>query len=458
MNSQDFVFNEFKKRGIDYSAYTNSCTSEDDFDTGWESTEEQDISELERIAQEKAAKVADRPSVPFRRWNWPKNRKALMEKFTQTYDDYLSPEHDLENEQAEELLGELLDLLGQLSTYVIYIRISSQPVYRIGDEEVITQDGHYDAMITLRSDKETGLHRREAIKYYLAIYKFKTMDYLDMYGLLKRKKQVKDDQQPVKEKKEYKSAINSTASIEDLTTNQDDETATDRMLELSENPFEDDTSYLAEASRNILKIYLEELLDNTNIPPAPLAVMYARVLYQMERLLDPDTVDRMVSEYMAKKGWASDPGSKDYDMQLATKATKAVQRYTTATAPDWAIARMGTMTVSELGSDSESALHRLFDDSLLWGGSFTEQLSVVADKFKPKTWGAIVYTSCYQKGQIENWAADIHNSTVIKSARRICTDPTLLEYVLEELSDEGRLKREVQKRQDKIGMAGAVRK
>lgn len=458
MNSQDFVFSEFEKRGIDYSVYTNSCTSEDDFDQGWVETEEQDISELERIAQAKAEKDAKKMGVPFRRWVWPKNRNELIQKFSQKYSAYISPEPVCSNERAEELLGELLDLLGQLSTYIIYMRISTQPVYRIGDEEVITQDAHADVMITLRNDRDLQTYREDSISYYLQIYKFKTMKYLDTYGLLKRKNQKDADPTAPKRKGGYKGAINSAASIEDLTTNQDDEMALDRMLELSENPFEDDTGYFSDASRSILKMYLEELMENGNIPPAPLAVMYARVLYQMERLLDPETVDAMVSEYMGKKGWNNNPSSDNYDIQLAAKATKAVQKYTTATAPDWAIARMGNMTVSELGEDSELVLHRLFDDSLLWGDSFTEQLSVVSDKFKPKTWGAIVYTECYQKGQIENWTADIHNSTVIKSARRICTDPTLLEYVLDELSDKGRLKREVQKRQDKVGKAGAVRK
>ena len=458
MNSQDFVVSEFEKRGIDYSVYTNSCTSEDDFDQGWLETEEQDISELERIAQAKAEKDAQNMGVPFRRWTWPKNRKDLIQQFSHKYSTYISSESVCSDSKAEELLGELLDLLGQLSTYIIYMRISAQPVYRVGDEEVITQDAHADVMVTLRNDRDLQTHREDPISYYLQIYKFKTMDYLDTYGLLKRKKQKDEDANAPKRKGGYKSAINSAASIEDLTTNQDDETALDRMLELSENPFEDDSSYFADASRNILKMYLEELMENSNIPPAPLAVMYARVLYQMERLLDPETVDTMVAEYLAKKGWNNNPSSDNYDIHLAAKATKEVQKYTTATAPDWAIARMGTMTVSELGEDSELVLHRLFDDGLLWGDSFTEQLSVVPDKFKPKTWGAIVYTECYQKGQIENWAADIHNSTVIKAARRICTDPTLLEYVLDELSDKGRLKREVQKRQDKVGKAGVARK
>lgn len=458
MDNQSFVFGEFDKRGIDHSRYTNACVSEDEFDQSWIETEDQDISELERVAQEKAAKDAEKMAVPFRRWIWPKNRNELIQKFNQIYNDYLFSTPNYTDAKAEELLGEMLDLLGQLSTYVIYMRISTQPVYRMGDEEVITQDAHTDVMIALRSDRDSGLRREDAISYYLQIYKFKTMDYLDTYGLLKRKKLSGNEAKDTKGKGGYKSAINSAASIEDLTTNQDDETTTDRMLELSENPFEDYSSDFSDAARNILKLYLEELMENSNIPPAPLAVMYARVLYQMERLLDPDTIDTMTSQYMARKGWESDPTAKGYKANLAEKATKEVQKYTTATAPDWAISRMGTQTISELGSDSESVLHRLFDDTLMWGDPFNEQLTAVADKFQPQTWGALIYTACYPKSQIENWAADIHNSTVIKSARRICAAPTLLEYILDELSDKGRLKREVQKREEKIRKAGVVRK
>ena len=346
------------------------------------------------------------------------------------------------------MFNDLIDILGQLTTYVIYDRIWFLPVYRNGDEEEITQEGHIAAFEKLIEDVSCGKARSDALYYYLTIYKNKTKDYLSFYGLLKRKKDSESTTGTKKSKVPKVSDIRSAPSIESLTTNQDGEYQSDRMSDFSVNPFDDESDYHVGNSREILKIYIQELLENTNIPPAPLAVMYARVLYQMERLLDADSVDKMISQYMKKMNWSEDPEDPQYDEHIV-RATERVQRYATSTAPDWAITRMGKMTVRELGKDSEASLHNLFDSTLAWGKTFWEKCSSISEKFAPLLWGALVYTDHYKKPQIENWATDLHNSTVVKSARKICLQQGLLEYILDDLDDKGRLKGEVRKKQQK---------
>ena len=439
---EQFAFSHLHSPEFDHDKYSKAQTSEEDFDQEMDKSLFPSFSEVNQneIVEE------NQQVMPSRSWKRPKSRAALEKQFSEKYILLFSP--SAKYAQTDTAINDIIDILGQLTTYVIYDRISSLPVYRIGDEEEITQEGHIAAFEKIMEDVSIGKVRSDALYYYLTIYKNKTKDYLSFYGLLKRKKDSDGSTGTKKSKATKVSDIHSAPSIESLTTKHDGELQSDRMLDFSVNPFDDESDYHIEHSREILKIYIQELLDNTNIPPAPLAVMYARILYQMERLLDADSVDKMISQYMKKINWSEDPEDPQYDDHIV-RATERVQRYATSTAPDWAITRMGKMTVRELGKDSEASLHNLFDSTLAWGKTFWEKCSSISEKFAPLLWGALVYTDHYKKPQIENWATDLHNSTVVKSARKICLQQGLLEYILDELDDKGRLKGEVRKKQQK---------
>lgn len=447
MNHEEFAFGHLEKRGFDRVGHNNAIQSEEDIEHDWVNPP----SDIPNETQQNQDMPETDERVSVRRWKRPTNRGELENQFTVRYNALFSSNFEALESSA---INDVIDILGQLATYVIYDRIWSLPVYREGDEEEITQDGHIAAFEKILQDIERGKPRENALFYYLTIYKNKIKDYLSFYGLLKREKNESDSES--RKTKGIKIAdIHAAPSIESLTTNSDGELQSERMADFSVNPFDDNSSYHVENCRQILRIYIEELLNNTNIPPAPLAVMYARILYQMERLLDADAVDEMVSHYMKKMKWSEDPADPHYDEHLV-KATEKIQRYSNATAPDWAITRMGKQTVSELGVDSETVLHQLFDRSLTWGEVFRKQVESVSEKYAPLLWGAIVYTDCYKKSQIENWATDIHNSTVVKAARRICAQEDLLSYVLEELDEDGRLKGEVRKKQKKQPKQGGV--
>ncbi len=448
---EQFAFSHVHSPEFAYDSYSKAQTTEEDFD---QQMDESLFSSSTITHQSEVAENAEK-DIPSRRWKRPKSRAALEKQFNEKYAALFSPAS--EYAQTDTAFNDLIDILGQLTTYVIYDRIWSLPVYRNGDEEEITQEGHIAAFEKLIEDVSCGKTRSDALYYYLTIYKNKTKDYLSFYGLLKRKKDSESTTDTKKSKVPKVSDIRSAPSIESLTTNQDGEYQSDRMADFAVNPFDDESDYHVGNSREILKIYIQELLENTNIPPAPLAVMYARVLYQMERLLDADSVDEMVSQYMKKMNWSEDPEDSQYDEHIV-RATEKVQRYANSTAPDWAIARMRKLTVCELGKDSEASLHSLFDSTLAWGKPFWEKCSTISEKFAPSLWGTIVYTDCYKKPQIENWATDLHNSTVVKAARKICLQQDLLEYILDELDDEGRLKGEVRKKQQKMSKQGGGRK
>lgn len=449
MNCKEFSFFQLEKRGYDCAAFTKAVTAEGEFDSGWDK-------EMQAISQDQSdTPDSSAAMIPNRKQQRPSKRALLIAQFSDNYAMLFSA--NTESSQADIIINDLIDILGQLTTYVIYNRICSLPVYKTGDEEEIAQEGHIAAFEKLLEDLNGGIPRKDAIFYYLTIYKNKTKDYLSFYGLLKKgEKEGKNSGVQKKAPKKPKvSDIRAAQSIESMTANQEGEIQVDRSPWFAVNPFEDETEYCASQSRQILKIYIEELLNNTNIPPAPLAVMYARVLYQMERLLDADSVETMTSQYMQAKNWSENPADQQYDEHII-KATEAVQHYSSSTAPDWAISRMGKMTVFELEKDSEASLHKLFEKNLFWGDAFREKSASVSDKFAPLLWGAIVYTDSYKKPQVENWATDIHNATVVKAAKKICTEDSLLSYVLEELDEKGKLRNEVHKKQQKATIRGGV--
>lgn len=444
MNCKEFGYAHLRAQESDLVDISKFAITEEQWDSEWDQSLTNDL--------------------PDRRWKRPVNRTDLINRFSSLYDILFS--FDAESSRADTIMNDLFDILSQLSTYVIYDRIYSLKVYTRGDEEEIAQNGHVAAFETLLADLRRGVPRKDAVFYYLSIYKNKTRDYLNFYGLLKKKEDKANPQDPEAKKRSHAKAdnrakkptvtsIRTASRIEDLAADSDGDIQMDRAPWIAVNPFEDDSDYQAENSRKILKIYLEQLLNNTNIPPAPLAVMYARVLYQMEKLLDADSVHVMVSQYMQKQNWSEDPDSPQYDQHIV-HATQSVQENTTATAPDWAISRMKKMTVFELEKDSELTLHRLFDKTLFWGSAFREKSATVSDKFAPLLWGSIVYTDSYGKPQIENWAADVHNATVEKTARQIFEQKALLSYVMDELDENGRLKGAVRRKQQKAMKVGGV--
>lgn len=442
MDKQSFVEREFLNRGMTFPREEAAAESEESFCAGWFRTENDDspLSETELRYQELAEKDAISGRIHIRHWKRPARRKPVEEKFLEKYGQYISGV-----EGAEVLLNDLIDLLGQLCTYVIYDRISGLSVYQLGDEEDITQEGHESVFEKLLEDRVSGRERSGALYYYTGIYRKKTMDYLRFYGLLAEKKGDEKRSGLRRGTTVKKSAINSARRMEDMLTGPDGEDMTDRCKAFSVDPFEDYAALDARQSRGILRVYLQELMDNTNYPAAPLAVMYARVLYQMERLLDPARIEEMVARYMEKKNWADSGADQHYDTHLV-KATEQIQKYTTATSPIWAMERMGDLSIGALAVDSETSVHVNFDASLGWGIRFTGQLSRIAAGLEPATWSDVIYTAVYGKSQIENWAADIHNATVVKAARIIARDANLLEYVMDECSEEGRLKKEIRKR------------
>lgn len=456
MKRDDFVRNEFQQRGIPQPI--SEEISEEQFSKDWSEDEqaEENLTEAELRYRQFVEEDSKKQKLSARSWKPAKDRKRLEAKFLELYQLYISEEDEA---RCRIYMDSMLDILGQLKTSVVYNRICGKTVFHEGDELDIVQEAHLGVAKMLMQDKEKQEPANNPLLRANVIYKRETLNYLEYYGLYKR------DRHTVRENKGLKKAdIRSAPSIESIAADRGCEDKTDRIPGFSTNPFDEADHLNPETSLRILLQYLQQLMDSRNVPAAPLAVMYARVLYQTENLLTAESFDRLVDQKMKEKKWSTCEEDGHYDEHVS-KAVEELSRIPSATSPDWAVDRMGTMTIGQLREDSEASLQAslgsvwrelnpgimpVLKDKLRWGNAFTQQLPQTASEFAPSTWQELVYKYCFTKKKIEKWASDAHNSAVIAAAKTICQDESMTEYILTAFSAKSRIKKEVRKRKEEF--------
>ena len=453
MNRQEFVNLEFQKRNIPVITDEDRI-DERDFSRKWNDEESavRELSELEQKAQAQAEKDAP---VPFRRWKYPKNRKVLEAEFARCYEEYVTTGaiSGLSKWVSQE--GHLLDLLGQLYTYRAYLRIRSALVYIDGDEEDIVQAGHMGALTKIRKDLEAGVPEANPVLYFTAIYKNKTRDYLRHYNLLKTPEDLQAEEQAETELRGRKRIGHSvydfrnTVKLDAMVAGDDGDDLSDRIRALSTNFLEDDLHNYEDLSHMVTTAYLMCLMNSKNVPAAPMSVMYARVLFQLERLMDPESIDEGIQDYMSRK--KRDYQDADEYANTLYKASAEAQKYTTGSSLKWALTRMGSQNIARLAEDSERSLHINFDEdeTLCWGEPLRRQLQEPAGFGTEHLWKDLVPVRDLPEKKIEDWATDVHNATVITTAKALYEDEQLRSCVLTILSSSNGLVKEIRKRERK---------
>lgn len=422
---------------------------DESFEAAWH--EQEYIPEDGSWAAENAPELYRLPGDGEKQWQAPGGArvlKLLEQRFLADYAEYVSGDEGMSKEWEEELEQKLMVLLQKLTAYVIHRRICCSSVYHSDDEMTIVQEGHFDAFLSLRTDRQKRRMRTDPLAFYRRIYKNKTADYFRSYGLYASNAASEDEKKADRTGTVRKRDIACAGSLEALVKKDDGDSMMDSFRPLGVRDDHGAASRSARGNRQVLTVYLQELLEYDRKPSGPLAVMYARILYQMERILDPEAVDRELRACMEQHGWSTDPEDRHYAMHL-TMAGEKIQQTRPATDPVWAMERMGDRTIRLLLADSEGSLHRLFDRSLFWGALIRGDLEDRAGPAGELLLGDLVYTGTYSKSRIEHWAADIHKTMVIRSAKSIRKQPELLEFVMEEMRGDGKLKTEIRSQIEK---------
>lgn len=327
--------------------------------------------------------------------------------------------------QKEHRLDDLFQLLTERHASKVFSIVSYHSKYTSGDELVAMQMGHEAAIILLNKDREAR-HVREGITADLkAIYHRQAYQFLrTVYGYACRKEttstapaagSVPAPLSPPAKK--VKAAHYTEISLDAMATDSDGNNQQDRMKEVAGNPLLDQLE-IQERNRRAherLMLYYQELLNYPGEPQKPIAVLYARALYQIEKRFSPDEIEATAQTVMKQERWKD---SEDNSI----RAVKEAQELAVDASVKWGLQKMGDDKLGVLGERAILSLKKYYDSRLHWGSPYLECLPKPSPYYNHTIWSELIYTAIFSTSKISHWATDIHKE-VVKRASRVLDDP-----------------------------------
>ena len=192
-----------------------------------------------------------------------------------------------------------------------------------------------------------------------------------------------------------------------------------RIPEASVDPFAETRRSRRERdakSARLAILFIRELMNYPSDPPKPLALMYGNVLFQLYK----------------------DYGGEDALSMQAKKSPKI-------SSPEWAHRRMGTATLSQLGTYAARVVQKYYDKSLSWGPDFNRHMAERTVGGIRRKWADIVYTETYTVENTSQWIESVFKSTVIKCSRKLAGNRELTEYAIETLGPNNKFRKALEK-------------
>ena len=159
----------------------------------------------------------------------------------------------------------------------------------------------------------------------------------------------------------------------------------------------------AELSWTIIKMYIQCMMDSSEMPHRLMALCYARILYQLETRFNWKHIEAVADKLLQK-----DHRTKYSDFEKLVIAFHSAQETNKPVSPGWALERMGCQNFFDLRFDSEQTLHEFFDENLFWQQSFLEKLLQKSDCDDALSWKDVVYTEHYDTKKTSALAKSAH--------------------------------------------------
>ena len=358
--------------------------------------EEDDELEEEDLPKE-ARKPGQRQKSP--------GRVRLEEDFLRLYESCMNPPEDLSAFRADCQLQDLLTALLQLNTGWTYRQAARYAAKFNGvDGDMALSIGCHLAYSQFLEDKARGFRVANPVAYYQRIAHNRAIDeyFRKNFGRLPPRKKPGDEQEELpKEDNPLPRRESEIISLEALQTNSDGEFQDDRMTEFSFDPyayFHEGIAEKLDSERQLVRIWLSELMNYPGEPQKALALMYGNVIFQTAKIYGDDT-----------------------PLSNAAKASPKVS------SASWAHARMEKRNLEKLSLISQKVMVRFYNSALRWGPEFTDYLEETSDS--GIRWGRIVYTETYSVDQTRDWIASISKSTLTKACQKIASDRDAIEYL-----------------------------
>lgn len=453
MNSMEFVREDFKKRAIDLLPDPELLKAEGE---EWEvralGDDEQTVEEAEQAWDEDDTALTERKltgstfedrlfsGIAIGRRPSGMTFAEMKKAFFERYCKYVQTQGERTVWEINFLETDMVELLKWMCVPKIRRRIAHLRIYTADDELYIFSNVRCldRIMEKIREDRRDGKVRENVLVDAFVICKYATLNYLNYFGLLIRKEDIIVDpvtgEKKLREKRKYSGVrnkdIHATESIEALTQNSDGEDMSDHSNILADQPAEDILPEYRNYARKVLRMYLKSLMNNRNVPPAPLTVMYGRVLYQMERRMNPDILDDLALENMRQKGKSTDPTRKDFLLDFA-KSLDETRAAATGHNSAYLWEQVSGKTMWDLCEDSQDSVQENFDKSLTWGPNVRNSLQKFADPEEKYTWAQVEFNKYVTQKNVEQWSGSIHESCLVSVAREICNqeDGELREFI-----------------------------
>lgn len=384
---------------MQYDFDNTACVDEDDL--------------YEEPFSEKTGKAAEDPE-----------QEARKRTFAELYNAYMHPAKPLSAFRTQCLLDDMYSQLpklfaGWVSRYAaVYHRIGCRDV----DPLIACSVGCQYAYEQIKQDKANNICREHPVSFYLTVARNRSIDHYfakTQFGRLPRRKKdgTFDEDEMKKRLAKMKGILE--VSMDRMQMDEDGVYHDDRDTTFSTNPFEEMcwSRRVNDARTNRLSVlFLKELMDYSDEPQKPLALMYGRILFQL----------------------AHEYGGHD-------ALSKAAQKSTKNSSAAWAHQRMGNLTLEVLGDKSERIVQQCYDKHLVWGIPFRQYMLRSLADGTDRTWADIVYTESYTESDTSDWIESISNSMTEKCARRLFSDPDLRDIAEEKLSAKGKLRKAIEK-------------
>lgn len=327
--------------------------------------------------------------------------------------------------QKEHRLDDLFQLLTERHASGVFSIVSYHSKYTSGDELVAMQMGHTAVMELLNKDRTSATVREGITAYIKTIYRNQAREFLrTVYGYACRKEpetgELADPLDPVvqaRHPRKTKAAHYTEISLDGMATDSNGNNHQDRQKEIAGNPILDRLK-IQERNRRAhekLTIYYQELLNYPGEPQKPIAVLYARSLYQIEKRFSPDEIEETAHAVMKRKRWH------DNENNCICAAVEA-QELAVDTSVKWGLQKMGDDKLGVLGERAILSLKKYYDSGLHWGSPYLECLHKPSPYNNHTIWSGLVYTATFSTAKISHWATDIHKE-VVKRVSRVLDDP-----------------------------------
>lgn len=294
-------------------------------------------------------------------------RQSEQDQIEQLYDTYLATGNSW-------VLDDLLALIAKNSRSQVTWVLSNSSYYHLADVDDALQEGSLAVSKKVKKDRVTH-ERQPGFSYYVRrIYRNKAVDFV---------------------KNQYEKAGQKLImSLDALNTDEEGKIreflGQDVFGELEESKLELERQSVC---GQYLSIYVNTMMSYENDPQKPLALCFAKILYQLESLFkafeDPHTNSSII----------------------------------------WAWSRMGGKNLLQLGLDSQRSVQTYLNKNLYWKKPFLTKLTEESP-YAGILWRDLVYTQVFSKKETSNWVESIHKSVVIQTARKIQADEKLYESVM----------------------------